>query len=56
MLSSQFRCHPAKAGGEDVVSDLRNDSVSVGPYYFEIGPPLRERAIALGDAMQAYAR
>ena len=51
MLSSQFRCNRAKAGGEDVVSDLRNHGVAFGPHYFEIGPPLRECAVALGNAM-----
>ena len=51
MLSSQFRCNRAKAGGEDVVSDLRNHGVAFGLHYFEIGPPLRECAVALGNAM-----
>lgn len=56
MLSSQFRCDRAKAGGEDVVSNLRNYSVAVGSHDFEIGPPLRKCPVALGNAMQAYAR
>ena len=48
MLSSQFRCDCAKAGGENVVSDLRDNGVAVGSHYFEIGPPLRECAADLG--------
>src|SRR6202043_3035153 len=45
-----------KAGCEDIVSDLRNNGVALGSHHFEIGPPLRECAVALGNAMEADAR
>ena len=40
-----------KAGGEDVVSDLLDNSVALGPHHLEVSPPLREGAVALGNAM-----
>lgn len=40
-----------KAGGEDVVSDLLDNSTALGPYHLEVSPPLRECAVTLSNAM-----
>src|SRR6516162_5002695 len=52
-LSGQLCCDRPEAGREDIISDLRDHHVTVGTDDFEIGPPFRERPVALGDPMQS---
>ena len=49
---AKLRSHGFEAGSEDVVTDLRDDGVAICVDHFKIRPPFRERAIALGDAVQ----
>jgi hypothetical protein len=51
--SSELCSDRPKAGCEDIISDLRDDRITVSTDYFEIGPPFRKRPIAMGDPLQS---